>query len=363
MIRKFSAVLLVSLAVCSAGTADAAFVLNALSGFGGSDGWLSPGESTFLQGANLQRGFAYNGATNQVILADRNTGTFLRALNGDTGALVNNLDVTGVTGGLFSINMVDVGDDGAIYAGNLASTTAFRIYRWADSSPTTVPSIAFNGLSGYARTGDSFAVNGAGVNTRIIASGSGSTGIAVYNTFDGESFTQTSSALTPIVGSPSGAYNLGLDFLDSDTAIGKTVTLPFYTAEIDLNTASTFATGLLDANERPLAFYAPDNLLATVQTNSSLVRLYDATNLSSLTLLSSMNLTSAFVANTNGVGDMAFGVGPGGLRLYALNTNNGIQAFSVTAVPEPGSILLATLFGVGVVARRRFVAKRKTVAE
>ena len=127
----------------------------------------------------------------------------------------------------------------------------------------------------------------------------------------------------------------------------------------------------MDANERPLAFYAPQSpldlvqtrLLATVQTNSNLVRLYNANDLNSLTLTSSLNLTSAFVGNTNGTGDLTFGTLPdGSLRLYALNTNNGIQAFNVTAVPEPSSIALATLGVVGIVARRRQLANRKQVS-
>jgi len=373
MLRKLSAILLVSLAISVAGTADAAFVLNALSGFGGSDGWLSPAESSSLGGgtSSFQRGIAYNGVTNQVILADRNGGTFLRVLDGNTGALVNNLNTTGIAGGTLIINMVDVGDDGFIYAGNLSGSAAadFSIYRWADSSPATEPTIAFRGPTGYARTGDSFAVTGAGADTRIIASGSGSSGIAVYDTFDGESFTQAPAS--PTTGSPAGGFRLGLDFIDGDTTIGKQTGATFYSAVIDFDgttIGSTVATeigptALQNPNENLLAFYGPNSLLATLETNSNLVRLYDASKLSSLTLLSSLNLTSAFLTNGNAVGDLAFGVGPGGLRLYALNTNNGIQAFSVTAVPEPGSILLATLFGVGVVARRRFVAKRKTVAE
>ena len=66
-------------------------------------------------------------------------------------------------------------------------------------------------------------------------------------------------------------------------------------------------------------------------------------------LLDTKNLTTAFVANGNGTGDLKFGNG----MLYVLNTNNGIQAFNV--VPEPGAFLLLLLGGplLSMLFRRR----------
>ncbi len=335
-------------------------MLSALTSFSG-DGWLSPGESTQLQGASVQRGFAYDAVSDRIYLVDRNGGTNVRVLNGTTGSFISSLDTTGVSGGTFALNMVGVGGDGAIYAGNLSTSAAgaFSVYRWANTA--AAPTVAFTGTTGFSRTGDTFAVTGSGANTRIITSGSGSTGIASFSTVDGTAFTQATSS--PVTGPPAGAFNLGLDFIDPNTAIGKTTSLQFFTANLTTNAGTTFNTGLIDANERPLAFYAPQNLLATVQTNSSLVRLYNASDLNSLQLISSLNLTSSlpFVANTNATGALAFGMtGAGDLRLYALNTNNGIQAFTISAVPEPGSIALVALGVVGIVARRRqlFVGKQ-----
>jgi hypothetical protein len=93
-----------------------------------------------------------------------------------------------------------------------------------------------------------------------------------------------------------------------------------------------------------------------VDINSNLVRLYDATDFSNLNLLSSLNTTTSTIANGNGTGDLAFGLFNGEMRLYAMNTNNGIQAFRVTAIPEPSSTLLLAVggaLGLGVVRRRR----------
>jgi len=349
------------------------FILSPLMDFSGG-GWLSPAETTQLQGANVQRGISYNGASNELFVVDRNGDNFVRVFNGTTGASNGNLDltglITGAPGGTFPINMIDVGDDGVIYAANLttAAATNLHVYRWANSA--AVPTLAFSATTGYSRTGDSFAVTGSGVNTRIIASGGGSTGVALFDTVDGITFTQTPANIAANI--PTGGLRLALDFIDSNTAIGKQTGNVFYTASLNAegNPASTIGTAfnpstLLNPNENLLAFTLTSSipLLATLETNSNLVRLYNASDLSNLVLLGSSNLTTAFVANGNAVGDLTFGTLPdGSLRLYALNTNNGIQAFEIQAIPEPSSIALATLGVVGIIARRRQLANRKQVS-
>lgn len=359
----------------SASATRAEFILTPLTSFSDT-GWLSPSDTTQLAGSNVQRGVAYNGAADQVYVVDRNGGNFARIFQGSSGASVGNLDltglITGTPGGTFPLNMIDVADDGAIYAANLSNATSnFHIYRWAN--PTAVPTLAYSAVNGFPRTGDSFAVTGSGADTRIIASGSTTSGISVFDTVDGISFTQT--AANPFSGTPTppaGALRLGLDFVDSSTAIGKQTGNTFYTAALNAEGVTPISTplttfspsSLLNTNENVPAFTTTGSipLLATMETNSSLVRLYNATNLNSLVLLSSQNLVTPFVANTNATGDLAFGMGPDGLRLYALNTNNGIQAFNVSAVPEPSSIALVTLGAVGIVARRRQLACRKQVS-
>ncbi len=353
-LRKLLMMVFCAVIVISTVNQAYALTLSPLTSFGGGDGWLSPSEAAYLSGANVQRGMTYNAANNRIYLADRNGGNFVRVLDGDTGALITSLDMTGVGGGTFAINMIDVAADGAIYVGNLsiasATTTNFKIYRWANEG--AVPTLAFDGLTGIPRTGDSLAVRGSGTGTQIIASGSGSTGFKLFTTANGTNFTDAGTFGTT---APAGAYRLGIDFIDSTRAVGKQTGATIYDANFSGGAANANPTNV--AGEAPLAFDELNKLLATVDINTNDVRLYDGSDLSLLTTTGFMDLannTTAFVPNGNGVGDLKFGPGPSGaLRLYALNTNNGIQAFEV--IPEPATFALMGLGFVGLLCGRRRV--------
>lgn len=361
----------IALLVLCGQTAHAQF-LQALASFGGGDGWLAPSEFAVTPGADLMRGMTYHAPSNRLIVVDRTGGINVRLLDGNTGASVGALVSNNVSGGQFAANMVSVADDGHVYMGNLSVSTTqnFKIYRWDSSevsNPTSAPTIAFDGASGRTRTGDSFAVTGSGANTRIVSAGGSNAGqhFAHFTTGDGLSYSPTNPSVTGLVGA--GHFRLGLDFDDAGNVIGSQTGAgtTFYRAPELGGAAATSAKQ--NISEAPLAFYAPMSLLATVQvagapsppaTNPgdvgliNTVRLYDASDLNNLVLLDSKNLTNIATTNGNGVGSVSFGLGPdGGLRLYVLNTNNGIQAFRV--VPEPSSGLLALASGVGLIIRRR----------
>lgn len=309
-----------------------------LSTFGG-DGWLSPAEAAFLQGANLQRGLTYNPTNNHVYVVDRNGGTFVHILDGDTGAPLGSLDTTGVSGGTFTLNMIDVDDQGVIYAANLSTSTTsnFKIYRWADEA--AAPTVAFDGPANRTRTGDTFAVTGSGANTLFVAAGGSNAGedYALFSTSDGLSYTVTNPTA---IGAATGAFRLGIDFANGTDVLGKQTGQTLTSSPTLGGAASTFM--LNSASEAPFAYDSTAKLLATIDINDNSVRLYDGVDLANATstgFLDIENLTTGSpVANGNGVGDLKFGRWNGELRLYALNTNNGIQAFTV--IPEPTSLVL-----------------------
>lgn len=361
VVKKFFSLLCFAMSALSLSVAHGQFSLQALSSFGGGDGWLAPAEFPVTPGADLIRGIAYHSPSNRLIVVDRTGGTTVRLLSGDTGVQVGTLDTTGVAGGQFAANMVGVADDGHVYMGNLSVSTSqnFKVYRWDSSevfNPTSAPTIAFDGASGRNRTGDSFAVTGSGANTRIVAAGGSVAGdtafaFASLTTADGLTFTSANPGVT----APVGSFRLGIDFDDAGNVLGRqTGSTTGHLGSLSGGAASTFS--LVNPSEAALAFYAPLNLLATMQVTGTpginTVRLYNASNLSSLVLLDTKNLALSTNSNGNGVGAVSFGLGPdGGLRLYALNTNNGIQAFSV--VPEPSAGLLALVAGLGLAVRRR----------
>ena len=323
-----------------------------LSSFGSGDGWLSPGEGgyTFLGTGNLERGLAFG--NNQLYLVSRNGGVNVRRLSPITGGDLGGLDVTGISGGTFAANMVAVSHDGVIYAGNLstAAGTNFKVYQWANDS--AAPKVAYDSAPGLPRLGDSLALVGSGATTRIAVSGTGTSGFLVVDPTTG------AGTVVSVPGTASGDFRLGMTWVDSDTVIGaQGGTAPFRVVDISGSTGTLAASPKGTAqSERPIAYQviAGVPLLASVDTVTSAVRIYDATDLGALTLLETVNNTSGtLAANGNGVGSVAWGPTFGDSAfLYAMSANQGIQAFVVT-IPEPGVAGLLLLGGSLLFAGRR----------
>lgn len=325
--------------------------LTPLTSFGGGDGWLSPGEGgySFLGTGSLERGIAFGNG--HLYLVSRNGGNNVRILHPSTGADLGGLNNTGITGGTLALNMVGVGGDGAIYVGNLTTSASspFKIYRWENEA--AVPTVAYNVNPGLARIGDTFAVRGSGDATVIAASGSGVSGFAT--------FTGGNATAVAVPGTASGDFRLGLTFADSNVVVG-TAGGTWRAAQFSGATGSLlFSAPTTSASERPLAYNVLSGLplLATIDTSSSLVRVYDVSNPAAPALLANAkNVTGTLTANGNGTGAVAWGtLDDGSPVLYAMSSNQGIQAFAVAVVPEPGTyaLLAAGVGGLWFFRRRR----------
>lgn len=110
------------------------------------------------------RGMAYGtvGGNERVYAADRANNT-IRVMDAATGADVTPataFDLTGVGGGTFPMNDIEVSDDGVIFLGNLSAGGAaspFRLYWWTSEGGTYADSTTIN-VTG--RVGDKFTVKG-----------------------------------------------------------------------------------------------------------------------------------------------------------------------------------------------------------
>ncbi len=330
----------------------------------GSNGWLpSVASSTILDQGNLTRGMDYNPVSGNLIVVNRQGGVNINVLDGNTGAFVRTLNNTGITGGTFAANMAAVDAGGRVFIGNLAlSGGNFKMYSFANDATADAATTVFDGTA-TIRTGDSLAIRGSGETVELVAGQNGGNGFTYY----------TSNGLGGLNGSvvnPTGAPNninrLGIAFGPTDIVLGRDGNNPGGAAVLGVSTvAGTYSNGsnLADGNERLIDFATVGafNLLATVQTdggsNRNNVRIYDATDLNNLVLLGTQNLVGAGLANANGVGAISWGAVSGNTAtLYAMNTNNGIQAFDVEVVPEPAS-MAALALGLGALAARR---RRKT---
>lgn len=329
-------------------------LVSPLSSFGSGDGWYSPGEGgySYLGTGNLERGLAFGNG--ELYLVSRQGGVNVRRLSPITGTDLGGLNASGISGGTFAASMVGVGGDGAVYVGNLstAANSNFKVYRWSDSG--AAPTVAYDAAPGAPRLGDSFAVRGSGADTRIVVSGTGTSGFAVIDP------TLSTGSLISVAGTGAGDYRLGITFADSDTVIGAQGSAPFRVTDIAGSTGTLVASlATATASERLIAYtvIAGVPLFASVDTVSSAVRIYDASDLNALQLLTTVNNTSGtLTANGNGTGSVTWGPTIGDSAfLYAMSANQGIQAFVVT-VPEPTTTSLL-LIGGGLLlgARRRKV--------
>ena len=376
------AVLSLSGSWCSKANAQ---TLTALTTFG-SNGWLAPGSNPYVTTDNSQRGLGWNPVTKNIVLPSRSGGNFVAIINGTTGIVSGTLDTTGVSGGTLAMMGAGVSDDGEIYVPNLQSgsntLSPFKVYKWTGENDTNAPTTAFSQVnpqttSGAFRYADAFAVYGSGASLKFAAAGSttGTTGGLPNNgnfmlgSLDGSN-TNTIYRNIPNTLTASNDYRLGITFVDADTVIGNQGTsakITDFVAATTLSNTGAIVTGsiAMGAADRPLDYTVINGqaLLAVVNTNSSLISIYDITNPAAAALLTTGSTVSGLLtANANATGGLQWGemLSPTSQVLYAMSSNQGVQAMVFQAVPEPSTYaMMGGAFAViGVIASR----KRKIAA-
>ena len=377
------AVLSLSGSWCSKANAQ---TLSPLTTFG-SNGWLAPGSNPYVTTDNSQRGLGWNPVTKNIVLPSRSGGNFVAIINGTTGIVSGTLDTTGVSGGTLAMMGAGVSDDGEIYVPNLQSGSSalspFKIYKWTGENDTAAPTTAFSMVlpqttSGAFRYADAFAVYGSGTSLKFAAAGTTSSGSTaglpnnsnfMIGVLDGSN-TNTIYRNIPNTLTISNDYRLGITFVDADTVIGNQGTsakITDFIAATTLSNTGAIVTGsiAMGAADRPLDYTVINGqaLLAVVNTNSSLISIYDITNPAAAALLTTGSTVSgALTPNANATGGLQWGemLSPTSQVLYAMSSNQGVQAMVFQAVPEPSTYaMMGGAFAIiGVIASR----KRKTVA-
>ena len=322
---------------------------------------LSPVNATsFPDTSNLTRGGSYNSVSGNFLVVTRAGGTSVQILDGATGVVKGQLNTTGITGGTFALNMIDVAADGAIYAANLttdSTTTPFKIYRWANQS--AVPTLAYSGnplTTGVGRFGDDFRVRGSGAGTQIIVGSGTGTGrnssvVGVFQTSDGSTFT---GSAVPVTGISAGDTRLGLDFGPGNSIYAKqagalrfislTATGGQVTASYALGVANNSGT------TAPFAISPDGSLLVAYAFNTAdggkqSIDLYNVASLvpGHITAAIDQKLLPTMNGNASGVGAVDFSTD--GSTVFVVSPQNGVSAYRI--VPEPGTW---ALFGVGSLA-------------
>ncbi len=285
---------------------------------------------------HTERGFAVD--ANNVYVASRNGGIFVKVHDRLTGAVTGDLVTTGITGGTFVINDVEVTADGVILAANMAMGDAgiFKIYQM-DAIADPVVLIEYPVTGG--RFGDKFTVVGSmsdGSAVIYAANGSAAEVVKWSMEADGEGFAfgepetisiAVANGGTPVVAPlPDGSFYYtasghGVSKLNADgTLIGAVST--------DLVASSSTAMKYLGTE-------GTDEFLAIYQngTGNENIRVIRLINGDPTDAVIEFVTPSMFVnANPNGTGDVAFipnlAKETGNVDLYVMGTNNGVGGYT-----------------------------------
>jgi len=301
--------------------------------------------------SNSERGLAYGNG--KIYVSTTKYGTRVLVLDAATGDSVGVLDMTGVSGGSgAAIADVEVDADGAIYACNLvttATTSAFKIYRWANDA--AVPVNIISSSTPAARLGDKFTVVGSTTNNTLVIYAATSTTNKVYKwtTADnGTSYLQDSITLTGVSttspGSTPAVYPLttGLsEFVYKSTGSqgrrfnADGTVIDSLGSNAVGNTGSNALRYFTMNGRKYIAIY-----LYTGNPQNG-IRLIDVTNqYSTQHLVLDYTPGLGTTSNANGTGDVAMLLGSGEVTFYVLATNNGIAAYKYffNGLPETNTV-------------------------
>jgi hypothetical protein len=321
--------------------------------------WSATNGVGHLANNNANRGLAYNAVSNQVFVATRagaTTGS-IDVFDGTTGALLSGAN--GVNSANLGIDQIGVGDDGILYGmpliTSVSGSSLVTVYAWTNWNSTPYTAYQSSGTDPVGadfagkRIGDTLAVRGSGTSTLILAAVAPScTNFVLLHTTDGVNFTAT--AITnvpglPQTGPPSGGNFCGLAFYTNNTflvqpgsgATSRDVFLVSYPANF---ASQTEVSGTLLGNATALAGnpqewldYSPaGKMLAAAQAGASTqnaASIFTLTNFpASAPQLATTNFATA-LANGNATGGAALG-GQGKTNfLYVLESNNGLQAYTI----------------------------------
>lgn len=252
-----------------------------------------------------------------------------------------------------------------------ASGSPYKVYSWATEG--SAPTVAYNSggtLLAGARVGDDFAAIGSGSSTRLVAGFNNAPSVAGNN---GYAIVNPSASTGTAVGfSPpppnAGDFRLGLTFTDSSHVLGSQGSSLYRYSSFSGSTGTLLASPAIPdpagaTADRLLAYtvLAGKALLAVQSIGDSHVSIYDATDPANPIYLASGDNTVSPVVNGNGTGELAWGAvtvngdGSASEILYAMSSNQGIQAFTIF-VPEPSSLALFAL-GLGLFASSRKARK------
>jgi hypothetical protein len=301
----------------------------------------------YVTSGNTERGVAYNPLNNHVYLVSRAGTLRVAILDGDTGAELGFLDVTGISLGTFILSTINVADDGSIYGANLttgSATTPYKIYRWLTegSAPVNVYSGNPSGGANNNRYGDAaIDVRGSGIDTEIITAAQNNPIAVIFKPGDASLLTFTSTRVD-VTGISPGDLTKGMAWGTGTTFHGKNsgnTVVRYCSYNLGAGTGTLIGTFNV-ANTAPIDVDPVRNLLATADcqnnTTTHNLRVYDLATGATPTSLFTSSFPAPATANANAVGQVQIA----GDRIVSVDTQNGVMMAKiyVSVAPVPPSI-------------------------
>jgi hypothetical protein len=313
-------------------------------------------------GTPNQRSIAYNALSNHLYVVSRlNPASIsnyaIYVLDASTGALISSNNIGGLyNGGAVGeggVGLVGIGvaDDGAIYACNMTpdacgcgpstltnvpADSLFRVYRLA-SDANFAPTLIFSGdPAGQAtplRWGDTLTVRGSGMNTEILLDSQPGSFAAILKPADLAMTTWTNQFFSTIV--PGSSIGRSLQFGAANTfwqkRTGFALQLSSYNAAAHTSSAitnypnftATLGSSALDFSRSLLAGI---DFKGALTNSPDAVDLYEMSNPNQPLLIAQYNFPTNAQANGNFIGQAVFA----GTRVWALDGNNGLMAFTIS---------------------------------
>ncbi|MCX8056729.1 MAG: DUF4623 domain-containing protein, partial [Ignavibacteria bacterium] len=294
---------------------------------------------SYIGTGNTERGIGYGvvGGQEKLFLVSRQGFARVMVLNPVTGDPETFLDTTGITGGTFVLNDVEVSADGKIFACNLTTnsqTTAFKVYRWDNLSSQPQVVINFTTSTAY-RLGDMITVVGSTADNSIVIYAAAGTNNKVFRfktTNNGASFTPDEITLSdgaqgtvPCV-MPVTTGNSPFYF----NSAGRNV--KYYDANGTL--ISTLSGAIVATGSTAMAYFERTGKKYLAVFNygggNENLRLVDVTNGLENGALIFTTSSLGTNSNANGTGDIEVRMNNDGTTdLFLLGTNNGIARYRV----------------------------------
>ncbi len=318
--------------------------------------------TTNTSGSPLQTSIAYNALSNQVIIVSRTnttSGLTINVLDATTGVFQYQMDTTAISpvlaGGISPLTMIDVADDGSIYAGNATgngTTDSYRLYRWANSASNTVAVKVFEGgdpayQSTAFRWGDTLDVRGSGSSTEILVD-CNTVWATVFKPTDA---TLASFSTNPLTNNYSdGSIGRSLQFGTNNTywekRKGDRLQISSYTSDGGLfgSSVAIAQNNNFPSTMGPVGFNLTTNFLAGIEfslSNSApdTLDFYQINDFNNPILLGKYAFPANQQPNANFFGQVVVATD----RIFAVDGNNGVVAFAITNAPAVVPRLTAAL--------------------